>query len=233
MKGMVVITSKAETGLAERGTDVDRAVYPQLKAIGDRLLAGVGLVAISPVLLAIAVMIRLDSPGKPLFIKERVGRNGRLFKAYKFRTMFLKNDDTEYKEYLKKYVIANQPYRVDESGHAIYRVEKPPVTRVGRIMRKTNLDELPQLVNVVKGEMSLVGPRPDIPYTVAMYKDWHRRRLAVTPGMTGLWQVSGRKNLSFEDMVRLDLEYVRKQSLALDAKILLKTVGVVLKMDGS
>jgi lipopolysaccharide/colanic/teichoic acid biosynthesis glycosyltransferase len=233
MKGMVVITSKAEAGHAERGTGVNRAVYPQLKGIGDRLLAGVGLVAISPVLLMIAVIIRLDSPGNALFVQERVGRNGRHFKAYKFRTMFVKNDDTEYKTYLKKYVVANQPYRVDESGQAIYRVEKPPVTRVGRIMRKTNLDELPQLVNVVKGEMSLVGPRPDIPYAVAMYQDWHRGRLAVTPGMTGLWQVSGRKTLSFEDMVRLDLEYVRKQSLSLDAKILLKTVGVVLKMDGS
>jgi len=116
----------------------------------------------------------------------------------------------------------------------VYKVvDDPRVTRFGNLLRKTNLDELPQLFNVLKGEMSFVGPRPDIPFAVAMYRDWHRERLGIKPGITGLWQVCGRKGLSFEDMVRLDIEYIKRQSIFLDARILILTLGTILKRDGS
>jgi lipopolysaccharide/colanic/teichoic acid biosynthesis glycosyltransferase len=122
---------------------------------------------------------------------------------------------------------------VDENGQSIYKADGMSVTRFGTLLRKTNLDELPQLFNILKGEMSFIGPRPDIPFAVRMYKDWHRERLRVKPGITGLWQVSGRKSLSFEDMVRLDIDYINRQSALLDAKIALLTVRTSLSQDGS
>jgi lipopolysaccharide/colanic/teichoic acid biosynthesis glycosyltransferase len=175
----------------------------------------------------------MDSPGSPIFVQERVGKNGRHFKFYKFRCMPADNDDSEYKSYIYKYLLGNVPYRVDENGQGIYKVDGAQVTRFGALLRKTNLDELPQLFNVLKGEMSFIGPRPDVPFAVRMYKDWHRGRLRVKPGITGLWQVCGRKNLSFEDMVRLDIDYVNRQSPLLDAKIALLTVRTILSRDGS
>lgn len=199
----------------------------------DCLLAVPAIVVLSPVLLLIAIGIRLDSPGSPIFVQERVGKDGRRFKCYKFRCMPADNDDGEYKAYLSRYVRENAPYRVDESGQGVYKVDEMPVTRFGALLRKTNLDELPQLFNVLKGEMSLVGPRPDVPYAVDMYNDWHRERLRAKPGITGLWQVRGRRNLSFEDMVRLDVDYIKRQSLFLDTKIMLLTVKIILRRDGS
>jgi len=123
---------------------------------------------------------------------------------------------------------------VDGDGQGVYKViNDPRVTRFGALLRKTNLEELPQFFNVLRGEMSVVGPRPDIPFAVGMYKEWHRKRLEVKPGITGLWQVSGRKGLSFEDMVRLDIEYIERQSFILDIKILLLTISTILRRDGS
>jgi lipopolysaccharide/colanic/teichoic acid biosynthesis glycosyltransferase len=168
-----------------------------------------------------------------IFAQERVGKDGENFTAYKFRSMHPDSNDEEYKTYLKQYVIENVPYRFDENGNAIYKVDDSAVTRVGRFLRKTNLDELPQLVNILKGEMSFVGPRPDVPFAVNMYSDWHKQRLLVKPGMTGLWQVCKRKCLSFEDMVRLDIEYINNRSLLLDTKILLLTIGTIIAGDGS
>jgi lipopolysaccharide/colanic/teichoic acid biosynthesis glycosyltransferase len=199
----------------------------------DRLVAIPALIVLSPLLVLTAIAIRLDSPGKPVFAQERVGKDGRRFIAYKFRTMYASNNDGKYKEYLKKYVLENAPYRLDENGQGIYKVDDAKVTRFGALLRRTNLDELPQFINVLKGEMSLVGPRPDVPFAVDMYTKHHRKRLSVKPGITGLWQVFGRKNLSFEDMVRFDLEYIEKQSLLLDIKILWQTAGIVLSRDGS
>lgn len=148
--------------------------------------------------------------------------------------MYADNDDGQYRAYLARYVRSNAPFRVTEDGQPVYKVvDDPRVTRVGGLLRKTNLDELPQFVNVLRGEMSLVGPRPDIPYAVQMYEARHRQRLEAKPGITGLWQVCGRKNLSFEDMVKMDVDYIRRQSLLLDARILLRTVLVVLGRDGS
>jgi len=196
-------------------------------------MALLGIIISSPLLALIAVGIRLDSHESPIYPQERVGKDGNRFIAYKFRTMHTNGDDSKYKEYLRKYVLENAPYRVDENGNGVYKVDDSHVTRFGQLLRKTNLDELPQLFNVLKGEMSFVGPRPDIPFAVSMYEDWHRKRLDIKPGITGLWQVCGRKNLPFEGMVRLDIDYIKRQSLFLDAKILLLTVGIILKMDGS
>jgi lipopolysaccharide/colanic/teichoic acid biosynthesis glycosyltransferase len=233
------------TGRKGRGTDYLAAprnktggrrlfTYQRCKSVCDQVLALLAIMILSPFLALIAVGVRLDSQGSPVFRREQVGQYGRRFTAYKFRTMHVNNDDREYKAYLLKYVCENAPYRISQRGKAVYKVvDDPRVTRFGDLLRKTNLDELPQLFNVLKGEMSFVGPRPDIPFAVAMYKDWHRKRLRVKPGMTGLWQVCGRKSLPFEAMVRLDIHYIKRQSLLLDAKILLLTVGAVLRMDGS
>jgi lipopolysaccharide/colanic/teichoic acid biosynthesis glycosyltransferase len=210
------------------------SAYQWWKDILDRLLALLAIVISSPLLASIAIGIKLDSPGSVVFRRNQVGKNGEIFTAYKFRTMRTDNDDQEYKAYLVKYVLENAPYTTDENGQALFKVVNDPrVTRFGAILRRTNLDELPQLFNVLKGEMSLVGPRPDIPFAVGMYKYWHRKRLSVKPGMTGLWQVCGRKCLPFEGMVRLDINYIKRRSLLLDAKILFLTIGVVLSRDGS
>lgn len=208
--------------------------YSPWKGVLDRLLALLGTVVLSPLLILIALGIRLDSGASPIFAQERVGRDGRKFIVYKFRTMHPNNDDSEYKAYLRRLITQGAPYGVDQQRRAVYKVaDDPRVTRVGAWLRKTNLDELPQLFNVLKGEMSLVGPRPDIPFAVEIYEDWHKKRLSVKPGITGLWQVHGRANRSFDEMVRLDIDYVERQSPLLDGKIMLLTVGTILGKDGS
>jgi lipopolysaccharide/colanic/teichoic acid biosynthesis glycosyltransferase len=207
--------------------------YSFWKEIADRLMAIPIIIALSPFLALISIMIAIDSHGTPIFAQERVGKNGRRFVAYKFRTMPVEHDDRKYKEYIRQYVNEDSPYRVDENGNGIYKVDDAKTTRFGSILRKTNLDELPQIYNVLKGDMSLIGPRPDIPYAVDLYKDWHRKRLDAKPGIIGLWQVSNRKNQSFEGMVRLDIDYIKKQSPLLDAKILLLAVSTIMRGDGS
>ena len=209
-------------------------VYRCIKSMLDRVLALCAIVLVSPLLGIIALAIKLDSHGSVIFRREQVGEKGKTFTAFKFRTMQMDNDDAEYKGYLVRYILENAPYTIDSDGQAIYKVvDDPRVTKFGALLRKTNLDELPQLVNVLKGEMSFVGPRPDVPFAVSMYKAWHLKRLNAKPGITGLWQVCGRKSLCFEGMVRLDISYIKRQSLLLDAKIMLLTVGTVLKGDGS
>ena len=208
--------------------------YRRWKNLLDRVLAFCALVVLSPFMALLVVLIKLDSPGSAIHRREQIGENGRGFIAYKFRTMREGNDDREYKQYLVKYIRENAPYAVDDKGQGVYKViNDPRVTRFGSFLRRTNLDELPQPVNMLKGEMSLVGPRPDIPFAVTMYQDWHRERLNARPGITGLWQVRRRKSLSFEDMVQLDIEYINKQSLLLDIKIAILTVRTVLSRDGS
>lgn len=208
--------------------------YSCWKGILDRLLAVLGIVVLSPLLALIAIGIRVDSPGSPIFAQERVGKDGCRFTAYKFRTMHVNNDDSDYKAYLRRLITQGVPYGVDRQGRPVYKVaDDPRVTRVGALLRKTNLDELPQLFNMLKGEMSFVGPRPDIPFAVELYEDWHKKRFSVKPGITGLWQVCGRAGLSFDQMVRLDIDYVERQSPLLDGKIMLLTVGTVLGRDGS
>jgi lipopolysaccharide/colanic/teichoic acid biosynthesis glycosyltransferase len=208
--------------------------YQCWKGVFDRVFALIAVVILSPFLVLIAIAIRIDSPGSPVYRREQVGKNGKKFTGYKFRTMQINNNDYKYKSYLIKYILDDSPYKVDQNGQPIYKVVNDPrVTRFGALLRKTNLDELPQLFNILEGEMSLIGPRPDIPFAVGMYQDWHRQRLNIKPGITGLWQVSKRKHLSFDDMVRIDIEYNKRQSLLLDIKIALYTIGTVLRGDGS
>jgi lipopolysaccharide/colanic/teichoic acid biosynthesis glycosyltransferase len=209
--------------------------YSFWKYLMDRIFAFVLLLVLSPVLLIIAIGIVIDSPGNPLFRQERVGKDGKKFIIYKFRTMYLNNDDSKYKAFLKKYVHEKTAGFIDENGEDVYELASDPrVTKFGRLLRRTNMDELPQFINVLKGDMSVVGPRPDITYTVNMYNDHQRKRLFVKPGITGLWQTSGkRKNIAFSDMIRFDLYYVKKYSFMLDLKITVLTAGTIFRCDGS
>jgi lipopolysaccharide/colanic/teichoic acid biosynthesis glycosyltransferase len=148
--------------------------------------------------------------------------------------MYLNNDESEFKQWVSKAILENASYALDHEGKPIYKVVGDArVTRFGAVLRKTNLDELPQIINVLKGEMSFIGPRPEIPFAVDMYRDWHRQRLSVEPGITGLWQTCGRGHVSFDDMVRLDIDYIERQSPLLDAKITLLTVSTILGRNGS
>lgn len=208
--------------------------YATWKGAFDRGLALLSIVVLSPLLVLIAIAIRIDSPGNPIFAQERVGKDGRQFIAHKFRTMYNNNDDTEYKAYLTRLITQGAPYVIDQRQRAVYKVvDDQRVTRVGALLRKTNLDELPQLFNVLKGEMSFIGPRPDIPFAVEMYTRWHRKRLSVKPGITGLWQVCERTNRSFDEMVSLDIDYAERQSPLLDSRIVLRTLVTILGRDGS
>ncbi len=207
--------------------------YIRWKGILERLLALLALSITLPVSLMVALAVMIDSPGGPIFSQERVGKGGRKFTIYKFRTMHKTKDDSNYRKFLEKYVRENASSRLDENGRDVFQlIRDPRVTRVGSFLRKTGLDELPQLLNVLKSDMSFIGPRPDLPFAVSMYKGHHRDRLAAKPGITGLWQVSGRRNLSFDDAVRLDVDYIKNQSPQLDARILLLTVREVLTRDG-
>ncbi len=181
------------------------------------------LLFLLPVLALIALLIKLGSPGPVLFIQKRVGRDGREFPVYKFRSMYT---DAEHR--LERLLAENE-----RSGPVFKMRQDPRVTRIGRILRRGSLDEFPQLLNVLRGEMSLVGPRPAIPREVALYTPMQRGRLAVTPGLTGLWQVSGRANLSFEESIALDLEYIERQSFGLNLILLARTVPAVLTGHGA
>jgi exopolysaccharide biosynthesis polyprenyl glycosylphosphotransferase len=195
----------------------------RLKRLLDLAIAGATLLALAPLLLVIAAAIRLDSPGPIIFRQTRVGRGGRHFTLYKFRSMVV---DAEAR-------LAALRHRNEVDGPIFKMRDDPRVTRAGRWLRRASLDELPQLVNVLLGDMSLVGPRPAVPSEVAQYAEWQRARLEAIPGITGLWQVSGRSHLSFEEMVRLDIEYVERRSFLLDMAILLRTVPVVLTRRGA
>lgn len=231
-------------GKASGGALADPNFYPDLFEQGEvrkfsRIVKRVldiggsiaALVLCSPLLVLIALAIKLTSKGPVLFKQERVGQYGLGFTFLKFRSMKRENDPSIHREYVRR-LIGGQ---ADLSGagqnqSAVYKIQNDPrVTRLGKFLRKTSLDELPQLINVLKGEMSLVGPRPPIPYELETYQTWHRRRVQeAKPGITGLWQVSGRSRLKFDDMVRLDLQYAKTWSLWLDIKILLRTPMAVL-----
>jgi lipopolysaccharide/colanic/teichoic acid biosynthesis glycosyltransferase len=216
------------------GKKVWLLTYRFWKSIIDRIFALIAIVFTAPLLGIIALAIKMDSPGSALYRREQVGETGKNFIAFKFRTMTENNDDSVYRAYMARYILENAPYKVTPDGKPVYKViEDPRVTRFGALLRKTNLDELPQFFNILRGEMSWVGPRPEVPLAVTMYQPRHMKRLSIKPGLTGLWQVSGRKELNFEDMVRLDVSYIEKQSFFLDAKIFLLTIATILKRDGS
>jgi len=216
--------------------DEQRKVSRVIKQAIDVLGSSMALIALSPVFLAIAVAIRLSSPGPILFRQKRIGQYGVPFTFLKFRSMCAVNDPQIHMEYVRRFITGNgNSSASDAKDKVVHKItEDPRVTRVGRFLRKASLDELPQLLNVLRGEMSLVGPRPPIPYELEVYEIWHRRRLLeVKPGITGLWQVDGRSRLRFDDMVRLDLRYARAWSPWLDLKILLRTPRAVLSGDGA
>jgi exopolysaccharide biosynthesis polyprenyl glycosylphosphotransferase len=193
-----------------------------VKEIFDRGLAGLGLLVLAPLMLAIALAVRFTSRGPVLFRQERVGKSGTPFRMYKFRSMSI---DAEQR----------RAELGDEHGDPVlFKIrDDPRMTPLGRRLRRYSLDELPQLINVMRGQMSLVGPRPPLPAEVEKYMDDARRRLVVKPGLTGLWQVSGRSNLSWEESVRLDLRYVENWSMAMDLQILWRTISAVLRGAGA
>jgi exopolysaccharide biosynthesis polyprenyl glycosylphosphotransferase len=206
-----------------------------LKRAFDLVAASVGVVLISPLLVIVGIVVMLTSPGPIFFRQERVGAGGSRFRLWKFRTMHHGASDAVHRELVTKMLRGDEhsTAHVTPDGAKVYKLHGDTrVTAIGRFLRRTSLDELPQLINVIRGEMSLVGPRPPLPYEVAEYEGWELERLQVRPGITGLWQVSGRSNVSYRQMCELDLEYVRQWSFWLDVTILLRTLPVVLTNAG-
>jgi lipopolysaccharide/colanic/teichoic acid biosynthesis glycosyltransferase len=197
----------------------NKPTYLLMKRMVDILGAGLGLIALAPLLLLVALLIKLEDPKGPIFFKQiRVGKNEKRFYMYKFRSMV-----SNAEELLESLLEQNEV-----SGAMFKMKEDPRVTKVGKFIRKTSIDELPQLLNVLKGEMSLVGPRPPLEREVEEYTDYQKQRLLVTPGCTGLWQVSARNSVGFEEMVELDIDYIKNRTILLDIKLIIKTVYVML-----
>jgi Sugar transferases involved in lipopolysaccharide synthesis len=189
-----------------------------------------GILLFSPVFIIISVLIKLTSKGPVLFRQERAGKGGKTFSFLKFRSMYVNNDATIHKDFVTDFIKGNIKESADGQKPVFKIKNDPRITPIGRFLRKTSLDEIPQFINVLMGHMSLVGPRPSIPYEVEQYDLWHRRRvLEVKPGITGLWQVEGRSSLTFDNMVRLDLQYIKKSSFLLDLKLLFKTPFMLVK----
>ncbi|MFD2672708.1 sugar transferase [Marinicrinis sediminis] len=196
----------------------EKRSYRVWKRMTDIGLSTAGLIILFPLFVVIAILIKWDDPkGAVLFKQVRIGKNGKTFFIYKFRTM-ISNAESMLEQLKDK----------NEVSGAMFKMKKDPrVTRVGRVLRKTSLDELPQLINVWRGEMSMVGPRPPLPNEVATYTAYEKRRLSITPGCTGLWQVNGRNSVGFEEMVAMDLTYIQQRSIWMDIKIMFKTFRVL------
>jgi len=233
----VVVLPSLYRGSISRASLVDVAGLPAIvynsapenriammaKTVVDRVAALTGLLIISPLLFMVAIIVKLDSKGPVFFRQTRSGLNGKIFSLFKFRTMC--NDAESKRDALKS---------LNEMSGPVFKIKSDPrITRTGKILRKYSIDELPQLINVLRGEMSLVGPRPALPKEVNQYEPWQRRKLSVRPGVTCVWQVSGRNEVGFEDWMRMDLQYIDNWSLWLDAKLLAKTIPTVLKGTGS
>jgi lipopolysaccharide/colanic/teichoic acid biosynthesis glycosyltransferase len=232
---------------ASSETTADTKLYPELTRKGRKgisLIAkraidiagsGIFLLVLSPVLAAIALAIKFTSEGPVLFCQERLGQFGATFDCLKFRTMYVNNDPKIHQEYVERFIAGKANDAKSEGEPVVYKITNDPrVTPIGRLLRRLSADELPQFWNVLRGEMSLVGPRPPLPYEFKVYDIWHRRRvLELKPGVTGLWQVSGRSRTSFDDMVRLDLRYSQSWSLWLDLRILVATPRAVFTGDGA
>ncbi|OQP02166.1 multidrug MFS transporter [Geobacillus sp. 44C] len=198
----------------------DKKGYLIAKRIMDICGALIGLICLSWLFLIVAILIKLEDPKGPVFFKQvRVGKDGKEFYMYKFRSMVANAEE-----------LLESLLHLNETTGAMFKMKNDPrVTKIGRFIRKTSIDELPQLWNVLKGDMSLVGPRPPLPREVAQYTEYDKQRLLVTPGCTGLWQVSGRNDLGFDEMVELDLKYIRERSLLYDIKIIFKTIKIMIK----
>lgn len=211
----------SESELLERKKDLvnDHIVYLVLKRLMDIVGASLGLVIASPIMLIVAILIKLEDPKGPIFFSQiRNGAYPKTFKMYKFRSMYIDAEDR-----LQELMHLNE-----QSGPAFKIKDDPRITKIGKFIRKTSLDELPQLFNVLKGDMSLVGPRPAIPREVEQYTAYQTQRLFVKPGLTCIWQVSGRNNIEFNQWVELDIEYIKTRSLWLDLKLILLTIPALL-----
>lgn len=215
--------------------DESRRVFRVLKRAMDILGSLIAVMCLSPILLLTAAVVKLTSKGPVLFRQQRVGQYGKPFTFLKFRSMYVNNDARAHREYVTKLIAGTAEKQSSGNSDGVYKLTKDPrITRVGSLLRRTSLDELPQFLNVLQGNMSLVGPRPPLPYEVEAYDFWHRRRLLeAKPGITGLWQVNGRCRIKFDDMVRLDLQYARTWSPWMDIKILLRTPGAVVLGEGA
>ena len=198
-------------------------IYLIAKRITDIVCSLAGLIVLSPILLIIAIAIKMDSKGPIFFKQDRVGKDERIFSMYKFRSMVVNAEELK-----KSLEIEN------EMSGPMFKIKKDPrITRVGRFIRKTSIDELPQLINVLKGDMSLVGPRPSLPKEVEAFEPWMKERLTVLPGLTCIWQVSGRNNIPFKEWMELDIKYVRERSYLLDLKLIFKTFFVLFGDDNA
>ncbi len=207
----------------EYATAPVKNISMHLKTLTDKLGALIGIIITAPILILTAITIKLNSPGPILFKQTRTGINGRPFHLLKFRTMVI--DAEEKKRELKE---------LNEMSGPVFKIAKDPrITKIGRFLRKYSIDELPQLFNVLRGEMSLVGPRPPLPSEVAKFEPWQHRKLSVKPGLTCLWQTNGRNNIGFEEWMKLDLQYIDNWSLWEDAKIIVRTIPAVLKGTGT
>ena len=201
-----------------------RYIYYFTSRIVDIIGGTIGLIFLSPLFLIVAIMIKREEPNGTIFYSQiRVGKNGEKFKMYKFRSMCM-NADEQLVQLLDQNEVEGAMFKMKDD---------PRVTEIGKSIRRTSIDELPQLWNVLKGEMSLVGPRPPLLREVSSYTDYDKQRLYVKPGCTGLWQISGRNDVGFNEMVKLDLEYIQQQGLLIDIKIMLKTVSVMVKPNGA
>ncbi len=216
--------------------EVSKTVSLRIKRVMDIFGSLLTLLCLTPLLITLALVIKLTSRGPILYRQDRVGLYGRKFVFLKFRSMYFVDNHAIHEEFVKRLIVSDNTIDQQSSTQKknVYKIKNDPrVTKVGRFLRRTSLDELPQFLNVLRGEMALVGPRPPIPYEVKYYDIWHKRRLLTKPGITGLWQVTGRSRVGFDDMVRLDLKYATSWSLWLDIKILLKTPGAVLGGEGA
>ena len=202
-----------QVGVINEKAKEEHIFYNIIKRLIDIVASACGLVVLSPILLIVSILIKIESKGPIIFAQERVGKDLKTFKMYKFRSMV--NDAEELKEKLMKY---NQM-----SGPMFKMDNDPRVTKIGKFIRKTSIDELPQLINVIKGDMSLVGPRPSLPKEVKEFEPWMKKRFQVKPGLTCYWQVSGRNNIDFEDWMKLDIKYIEDKSILLDIKLIVKT----------
>jgi len=207
-------------------------IFNKIKHSLDALIALPAFIVLLPIFLLIGIIIKLDSRGPVLYRSKAIGKGGRAFTMYKFRSMRIESGNEIHKQYVAKLINGN--VSEDSGKGGVFKVaEDPRITRVGNVLRKFSLDELPQIINIIKGEMSLVGPRPCLPYEYEMYKDWHKKRLSIRPGITCIWQVAGRSAVSFEDLVLLDLYYIYNRSILMDMNILYETIFAVLGKRGA
>ena len=212
---------REQINIEENQLDIEREesklMYNFVKRFIDIFCSGLGIILLSPVFIIVGTIIKLDSKGPIIFSQKRVGKDGKAFKMYKFRSMVVNAEE------LKKKLM----HQNEMSGPMFKMKDDPRITKIGKFIRKTSIDELPQLINVLKGEMSLVGPRPSLPKEVAQFETWMMRRLDVKPGLTCYWQVSGRNNIDFDDWMKLDIKYVQDRSIKLDIKLIFKTFFVL------